>query len=49
MTVVHVGTTKKYAAGWQQVFGSQDAAKPEVKPRSKTGSKKARAKKPTVK
>ncbi|MEX2122054.1 MAG: hypothetical protein WD847_20915 [Pirellulales bacterium] len=27
MTVTHVGTTKKYAAGWESIFGKQGARK----------------------
>ena len=27
MTVVHVGTTKKYAAGWESIFGTSKKTK----------------------
>jgi hypothetical protein len=27
VTVTHVGTTKKYAAGWESIFGKQGARK----------------------
>jgi hypothetical protein len=38
MSVIRVGSTEKYAAGWEAIFGGRKAAK-------KTTAKKAAAKK----
>jgi hypothetical protein len=44
MTVLHTGTTKKYVAGWEGVFGAgTKSKKPAV------GGKKAAVKKPKPK
>ncbi|HVA47450.1 MAG TPA: hypothetical protein VNH11_13860 [Pirellulales bacterium] len=37
MTVTHVGSTKKYAEGWQSIFSGQKGAK---KPAAKAAGKK---------
>jgi hypothetical protein len=39
VTVVHVGTTKKYAAGWESIFGGSKKAKAPAA--AKSGKKKS--------
>lgn len=41
MTVTHVGSTKKYAEGWQTIFSGKKAAQ---KPAKATPKKKAAGK-----
>lgn len=55
MTVTHVGSTRKYASGWESIFGggkktARSAAKPQASgkkpsPKKKAAKKKAAGKK----
>jgi hypothetical protein len=44
MTVLHTGTTKKYVAGWEGIFGATG-----TKGKKPAGGKKAAVKKPKAK
>lgn len=40
MTVTHTGSTEKFAAGWQRIFGGPVRGKSTAKP---SGSRRAKA------
>lgn len=45
MTVTHAGTTKKYAAGWESIFGNQGGSKKTARARKSAGRKASVTKK----
>ncbi len=46
MSIVRVGTTKKFSDGWDAIFGKKRSPAKKTKPAAKKGSKKpARRKK----
>jgi hypothetical protein len=46
VTIVRVGTTKKYSEGWEKAFGKGKKAPPEATSKSVATPKKKAAKKP---
>jgi len=45
VSVVHSGSNKKYAAGWEAIFGSKSAAAKPAKKSAKKAAKKSPKKK----